>query len=416
MKIFLETYGCDTSKNATEIMAGALLKNGHNLVSKEAADVIIINSCALTGQTEKKILKRLTELKDSGKKVLVAGCLPEVSKEKIEFAMPEASIMGVTSFMNVAGVIEKMADYKVERLKDRPDTLIGKQRIRINPAVGIVQIAEGCLDNCTFCVERTTRGTLVSYEPDAIIREVQKAVDEGIREIHLTAQDVAAYGFDTGVRLPALLRKLSCIQGDFKIKLGSMNPANVLKILDDLILAFNHPKIYRFLDIPIQSGSNKILYAMKRNYTNEEFKMIVAAFRKKYPDMNFSTDVLVGFPGETDEDYGKTVNVVTDVKPDVVNIYQYTKRPFASAGDTDVPSWKVKNRAVEMEQLADKLQDKSNETWVGWRGTAIVSEKTPKGYLARNYVYKPIVLPKANIGDVITVDVVGTYGGNLVGR
>ncbi len=416
MKVFLETYGCDTSKNTTEIMASELVKSGHNLVSKDDADIIIINSCALTGQTEKKIIKRLGELKDTGKKVLVAGCLVEIAKEKIEHAMPEASVMGVNSFSNVAKIIEKMVDYKVERLKDNPDMLLGKDRLRINPAIALVQIAEGCLDTCSFCVDRTTRGTLVSYEPDRIIREVETAARNNVREIHLIAQDVAAYGLDTGMKLPALLRKITCVPGDFKIKIGTMNPSSVLKILDDLVLALNHPKVYRHLEIPLQSGSNRILHNMKRNYTNEEFKMIAAAFRKKYPDITFSTDILVGFPEETDEDFGKTVLVVSDIKPDFVNIYQYTKRSFASAGDTDVPSWKIKNRVIELSQLVDKLQEKSNDKWAKWGGTVIVSEKTSSGFIARNYAYVPISIQKANLGDITTIDVVGTHGGKLLGK
>ena len=416
MKVFLETYGCDTSKNTTEIMASELVKSGHNLVSKDDADIIIINSCALTGKTEKKIIKRLGELKDTGKKVLVAGCLAEIAKERIEKAMPEASVMGVNSFSNVAKIVEKMADYKVERLKDNPDMLLGKDRLRINPAVALVQIAEGCLDNCSFCVDRTTRGTLVSYEPDRIIREVETAARNNVREIHLIAQDVAAYGLDTGMKLPALLRKITCVPGDFKIKIGAMNPSSVLKILDDLVLALNHPKVYRHLEIPLQSGSNRILHNMKRNYTNEEFKMIVAAFRKKYPDITFSTDILVGFPGETDEEFGKTVLVVSDVKPDAINIYQYTKRPFASAGDTDVPSWKIKNRVIELSQLADRLQEKSNDKWAKWGGTVIVSEKTASGFIARNYAYVPIHIQRANLGDITNIDVVGTHGGKLLGK
>ena len=416
MKVFIETYGCDTSKNTTEIMAKILLENGHNLVSKDDADVILINSCALSGKIERKIITRLNELKDSNKKVLISGCLAEVSKEKIDAILPEASIMGVSSFPNVAKIVTKMMDYKVERLKDSPETLIGKPRIKINPAVGIVQIAEGCSNTCSFCVDRTTRGTLVSYEPDAIIREFQNAVDSGAKEIHITAQDVAAYGFDSGVRLPSLLRKLSCIQGDYKIKLGTMNPASVLKILDDLVLAFNHPKVYRHLEIPMQSGSNKVLHDMRREYTAEEYKMIVAAFRKKYPDMTFSTDVLLGFPGETDEDFGKTVGLLTEVKPDVVNAHMYTNRPYTTAGDTDVPSWKSKNRSDEIQQIADKLQDNSNEKWKTWGGLVTVSDKINDKYIARNYAYMPIILQKANLGDVITIDVVGTYGGNLLGK
>ena len=416
MKVFLETYGCDTNKNTTEIMAKILIDGGHNLVSRDDADVLIINSCALSGKIERKIITRLNELKDTNKKVLISGCLVEIAKEKIDAIMPEASVIGTSSFPNIAKIIDKMMDYKVERLKDRPETLIGKPKIRINPAIGLVQIAEGCTNTCSFCVDRTTRGTLVSYEPDVIIREVQNVVDSGAKEIHLIAQDVAAYGFDSGVKLPALLRKLSSVQGEFKIKLGVMNPASVLKILDDLVLSYNHPKIYRHLEIPMQSGSNKVLHDMRREYTSEEYKMIVAAFRKKYPDMTFSTDVLLGFPGETDEDFGKTVMLLTDVKPDVVNAHMDTNRPYTTAGNTDVPSWKSKNRSDEIQQLADKLQDNSNEKWKTWGGMVTVSDKINDKYIARNYAYKPIILQKANLGDVITIDVIGTYGGQLIGK
>lgn len=419
MKVYIETYGCESNVSSSETIAGLLSEAGHQIVPLDSADVVILNTCALQLSTENKILRRLSELNMQRKRMLVMGCLTEIIKEKIEEVAPQASIAAVSSTGHVAEILGKMeSNTRVLRFKDKPIKMINSPKLKVNPYVAIIPISDGCLENCTFCIDKITRGTLISNEPDQIIREVQNAVAGGAKEIHLVAQDVAAYGKDNGARLPALLRKLTSIPGEFRIKLGSMNPASVAPIVKDLILAYNHPKVYQYVEMPVQSGSNRILAEMKRNYTAEQYKSLVAEFRKAYSNITIATDVIIGFPGETDEDFGKTVALINDVKPDVINAYNYSVRPLTKAASMtgQIPSWKIKNRADEIKSLSLKYADMRNEGWLGWKGDVLVTESDEGSPVGRNYAYKPVLLNKGKLGDVVTADVVKARSDYLIGK
>lgn len=421
MKLFIETYGCQSNESSSETIAGLLSAAGYEIVPQDEADLIVLNTCALQTPTENKILRRLSELNLSRKKTLVIGCLTEILKDKIDDVAPQASIASVSSTGHIVEIVKKIeSGVRVMRFKDKPSNLLGAPKLRINPVVAIIPIADGCMENCTFCIDRVTRGTLISNEPDHIIREAESAVQNGAKEIHLVAQDVAAYGIDTGMRLPALLRKLTLLSGDFKIKLGQMNPASVLPILNDLVLAYNHPKMYRFIDLPLQSGSDRILSEMKRNHTIEQYKKIVSEFRKRYSNIAVSTDVLIGFPGETDEDFGETVKAINDIKPDSISIYNYSARPLTKAASMlgAVPSWKIKNRADELKALSLKYADMANEQWLGWHGDVIITEFEDGAPIGRNFAYKPVIIPnqRGRLGEVVSTEIVKARADYLVGK
>lgn len=419
MKINIETYGCESNVSSTETIAGLLTEAGHQIVPFDSADIIILNTCALQLSTENKILRRLSELNMQRKRILVMGCLTEVMKEKLEEVAPEASIAAVSSTGHVVEILEKMkSNTRVLRFKDKPIEVINAPKLRVNQYLAIIPISDGCSENCSFCIDAITRGILISNEPDRIIREVQNAVASGVKEIHLVAQDVAAYGKDNGARLPALLRKLTSIPGEFRIKLGAMNPESVIPILKDLILAYNHPKVYKYAEIPVQSGSNKILSEMKRNYTAEQYKSIVAEFRKAYSNITIATDVIIGFPGESDEDFGKTVALINDIKPDATKIYNYSVRPLTKAASMpdQIPSWKIKNRADEIKTLALKYADMRNEGWLGWKGDVLIMEMDEDAPIGRNFAYKPVLLREGNLGDTVTADIVKTRSDYLVAK
>ncbi|MEA3229491.1 MAG: tRNA (N(6)-L-threonylcarbamoyladenosine(37)-C(2))-methylthiotransferase, partial [archaeon] len=260
MDIFIETYGCSANQSNSEIMGGLLCEAGHNLVREEDADLMIINSCTVKIQTERKITRRLEKLRYSAKKILVTGCMGEVQKERIEDMHPDASIIGLNETGKVAEIVKRIeAGERVVMLESKPEDMVCLPKRRVNPVINITQIATGCLGDCSYCIVRSAKGALRSFPVNKIIDDVRKALDEGCKEIWLTAQDTGCYGFDTGVRLPALLRKITSINGDFKIRIGMMNPAHVRSIQDDLITAFLNKKMYRFIHMPVQSGSDEVL-------------------------------------------------------------------------------------------------------------------------------------------------------------
>lgn len=418
MKIYIETYGCSSNQSNSEIMAGLLNQAGYKIVPEDEADLIIINTCVVKKPTEVKILKRLRELSKTKKKILVAGCMVEVLRDKIIGAVPQASTMGINSVIEIADIVNKIKEgYKVIRLEDKPKPLINLPKLRINPAINIVQISQGCTGSCMFCCTRFAKGKLYSYPPHLIVSDIQNSLREGCKEIWLTSQDTSAYGLDNGIKLPALLRKIASIPGEYKVRIGMSNPFNVLPILNDLILAYKHPRIYRFLHLPIQSASDNVLKAMNRNYAVDDFKRIYYAFKKQFPDLTFSTDVIVGFPGETEEDFNKTLNFIGEIRPDIVNISMYGERPKTSIKEQEIPSWKIKERSRRLTSLVNEIKEENNKKWLNWNGNVLISAKAPKGgYMARNYAFKPILLKKGNLGEFSRISIVDARRGYLIGK
>ncbi len=420
MKVHIVTYGCSANKSNSEIMA-ALLKNaGHEITTEAMAELVIVNSCTVKKPTEHKVITKLRDLQTLKKKILVSGCMPEVQEEMLEEMFPEASMMGINAVTEVADVVNKIEQgYKLKRMPPMPKSLASKPKLRINPAVNIIQVSQGCNWNCHYCVVRSAKGSLFSYPIEDIIKDIKQGINDGCKEIRLTSQDMANYGIDWDVKLPVLLRKICTITGDdFKIRIGMMNPASVLPILDDLVNSYHSQKIYKFLHLPVQSGSDEVLRKMNRRYTIEEFKIIYDKFKESFPEITFATDIIVGYPGETDEDFDKTMELVKGIQPDIVNISRFCPRPLTMAARLEqIPGHIVKERSKKLSMLAETINLQQNKKWVGWIGEALVSEEdSTSGCMARNFAYKPILLQDAKLGEKVKVEVTKARYGYLVGH
>jgi MiaB/RimO family radical SAM methylthiotransferase len=355
----------------------------------------------------------LTEAKLSNKKVLVVGCMSEVSEEIILKTFPDASIAGVTSYMHLPDIVKKIeSGYRVHRISDRPILPFLPHISRINPLIAYIPISEGCSNACDFCICRIARGSLISYPPEKIVDAVQLAIKNGAKEIVLVGDDVGAYSHN-GFSLPSLMRKICTISGDFKIKLGYMNPSSVIKMADDLISALSHPKVYRYIHFNIQSASNTLLRKMKRDYTKKEFMMIVKELRKSYPNLTIETDVIVGYPGESDEDFEVTKMFLRELKPDMINVYPFSKRPHMKL-EQEVPSWKIKERYEDMIKIKNMLESESLKKWVGWRGEVCIIDKHNNFLIGRNFAYRDIILKHGSLGEKVNISVSGIHDGYLV--
>ena len=419
MNIFIETYGCSANQSNSEIMGGLLSESGHTLTSEENADMIIINTCTVKVQTERKITRRLEKLRYSEKKILVTGCMSEVQKDRIEEVHPEASIIGLNEVGRIRDIVRRIEDdERVVMLESSPTDMVCLPRTRINPMINITQIATGCLGDCAYCIVRSAKGALRSFPVNSIVDDVRQAVKDGCKEIWLTAQDTGCYGFDTGVKLPALLRKVTAIDADFKIRVGMMNPDHVRSISGDLIIAFSSDKMYKFLHMPVQSGSDEVLKNMNRRYTIEEAGEIIDRFKKAIPDITFSTDIIVGFPGETEEQFEKSLDFVNTYKPDIVNISRYGIRPLTRAAKMEqVDGNDVKRRSKLLTDAVNAACIERNEKWVGWKGPVLLSEKGDKGgLLGRNFAYKPVIVDDGQLGKFVDVEIVEARKGYLIGR
>jgi MiaB/RimO family radical SAM methylthiotransferase len=283
---------------------------------------------------------------------------------------------------------------KLVGLDDSTADKVGLPSLRINKIVGIVQISSGCLSDCSFCQTKLAKGDLRSYRIGDIAREVKISVGEGCKEIWLTSTDNGCYGFDIKTDLVDLLDALATVSGNFKIRVGMMNPMYLPRFSGRLIKTYLEiDKLFKFLHIPVQSGSERILRRMKRGHTAMTFRRIVDSFRKHIPEITVATDIIVGFPSESEEDFQSTLDLIQETKPDIVNASKFSPRPGTLASRFPrINSSVVKRRTNELHKIIRTVSSERNEIWRQWKGNIVIDEVNDKFIQGRNYAYKPVVL------------------------
>lgn len=426
MQVFVKSFGCSANLADGEVLAGCLAEAGHRLANSAAsADVVIYNTCAVKGPTENRMIEILKRA-PIGKKVVVAGCLPLINFERLCKEVRFDGIMGPAAGDGIVNVVKRVLnDEKVVSLKGAVDAKpsLNLPRLRLNPVIGIVPVNYGCLGSCAYCCVVFARGHLRSYSVQEIVERVKKDLTVGVREFWITSQDTACYGRDKGTNLAELLEAICDVEGDFRVRVGMMTPNMVVDILHDLIQAFKNEKIFKFIHLPVQSGDDKILERMRRFYFVNDFMKIVDAFRAYFPEITLATDVICGFPGESKEAFEKTLQLIEDVKPDVVNVSKFFARPRTAAAEMQgdfVPFQEIKRRSGIAAKLAKKVAFERNERWVGWTGEIFVDEvgKISGSWVGRNFAYKPIVVKSDDdlLGKFLHVNVVQALLTHLEGE
>ena len=250
------------------------------------------------------------------------------------------------------------------------------------------------MSECSFCQTKLAKGRLRSYRIGEILRQIRSDIADGCKEIWLSSTDNGCYGKDIGSDLVHLLRSCCLIEGDYKIRVGMMNPMYLPCMLKEMIEVFSaNDKIFKFLHIPVQSGSDRILRKMKRGHTVKTYRNIVRAFRKALPEITIATDVIIGFPSETNEDFLKTIDLLKETEPDIVNSSKYSSRSGTEACKLkQVDSHIVKQRSEQIHKLIKEIGAKRNSIWKGWRGTVTIDEINGRNIQGRNYAYKPVLL------------------------
>ncbi len=376
--------------------AGLLAEAGHTVVgSPEEADAYVVLTCTVKTPTETKVIKRLRELSSSGRPLVVAGCMPKAQRELVAEAAPEASLVGPDDLLSIVDAVDAALDERrVEEIDGSPVDRTCLPRLRANPVVHIAPISTGCLGNCSYCIVRRARGRLHSFPAEQIVEDARRAIDEGCREIWVTAEDTAAYS-SRGTDLPGLLDEICDIDGRFLIRVGMMTPNQAYGIVDDLVEAFRSEKMFKFLHVPVQSGNDEVLERMRRRYTVDEFRELVTRFRDEFTRMSLSTDVICGFPGETEEQFDDSLRLVEEVSPEVLNISRFWSRPGtdAAALDGQHHGRVTKARSRALSSLWRPLSLKGNKRWVGWEGEIVIDEVgRDKSMMGRNLSYKPVVV------------------------
>ena len=377
-------------------MSYLLLECGHEKTSTiNKADLVILNTCVVKAPTENKIKDKIRKL-SKNYPLIIAGCLPQVMSDWCKENVPDAALIGVDHFFEICHAVDAAINHKNFSKISREQIFSEEpKRIRARELTGIIEISKGCTGQCTYCIVRLAKGPLVSKSSELILHEAQTAITEGCKEIWLTAQDTASYGVDIDSNLPEIVNKIVEIPGDFMIRIGMMNADYALQILPELKQMFEHPKVYSFIHLPLQAGSDRVLTNMKRKYTKTEYENLIRELRKER-NFTISTDIITGFPGESDEDFAETKELMERIKFDIVNISKYGDRKgtVASRSREKIPTEIVKERSVEISKIASKMTLERNKNWIGWQGKALALriDKKSSSVLLRNRFYKLIAI------------------------
>jgi len=411
------------------MIKGILYNSGYELTpTRKNSDLNIIVTCAVKDATEHRMISKIKKYSRE-KPLVVAGCLPKTSKKLVESFSPNSSLLGPQSLNRTVEIVDgSLNGQKIVALDDSMSTKVNLPKMRLNPVVSIIQISSGCLSECSFCQTKLAKGTLTSYRIGDILRQVKDDVASNCKEIWLTSTDNGCYGLDLKTDLVDLLEKSSNIEGDYKIRVGMMNPMYVPRFLDRLISLYrNNDKVFKFLHMPVQSGSERILRKMKRGHTAKIFLDVVKELRKKIPEITISTDIITGFPSESERDFEETLSLIEESQPDVINSSRYSPRPGTLAAKYPRLSTKVvKERSTRLHTIIRKTTMRRNQIWYGWKGQILIDELLDEGKIqGRNYAYKPVIIeipgpkkfdPKQLLGQYLSIKVIEISNYSLLGE
>ncbi len=419
MNIYVETYGCTANKADEALLLGLLHQENHAIVQNiEQADVLILLTCTVIGTTEQRMLSRLRVFQKTQKTVVVTGCMASVQSDLITSLIPSAILLPPQQIEQINDIIKYdiiKGEKNVAHNADR--TIPPKYFTEITAPIAI---AKGCTQSCSYCITHFARGELQSVPIETITTDVRSALTQGCKEIQLTAQDTASYGLDTGTQLGTLLEQICALQGTFRVRVGMMNPATTKNTLEAILSAYHHKKIYKFLHLPIQSGDNEILALMNRSYSIKDFYSIVQRFRKEFPSLTLSTDVIIGFPTESEEQFHRTIDLIQYIRPDIINITRFSARPLTSAKTMNgrIPTHIVKERSQKITRLCATISEEKNQEHKGKTYTVLVTEKGKHGtFTGRAENYKQVVLNEpVHLGDFVHTKIIEAAPTYLFGK
>lgn len=407
-KFFIKTYGCALNQADSIIMKNLLKKSGFEQVhSYEDADIIIVNTCVVKEPTENKIIDYLKELDKKGKKLIITGCMVEVRSDFLKRKFT-SHLLGCTNIFDIVKVckgvmVESLNHVKCSKLR---------HRISKNEVIDIIPISEGCSGNCSYCITKLARGGLHSYSINSIIEQARRGFEKGVKELWLTSQDTGAYGLDNNSSIVELLNRLIQLPFFFKTRLGMMNPKHALKYYKRLAELLNDSKLFNFVHLPLQSGSDEVLESMNRGYTCEEFEKVHNYLKKKVPNLIVATDVILGFPGESDSDFKQTLDLIKRIEPEVLNISRYWKRKGTiAAGMNQLPHSVRKERTRKMMKLHKKILTRVNKKYIGRELNVLINGVNT----GRSDSYK-LVKTKGGLGEYKSVKITRIKGNSLIGK
>lgn len=434
--LYIETYGCQMNAHESDLMAGMLRElNYRPTIDPQQADLAILNTCSVRAKAEEKIYSSLGRWRLIKKKrpwmiLGVAGCVAQQEKENLFKRIPELDLVfGPQNLHRLPEMIRGVEEEHAQRLEVnfyRSYDLIEVPRSRSTP-VGIsafVSIMQGCNNVCTFCVVPYTRGPEVSRRSESILSEVKSLVERGAREVILLGQNVNSYGDRVRGELtfPGLLANLNSLSGLERIRFTTSHPKD---LSEELIKAFRDlEKVCEHFHLPVQSGSNPVLARMRRGYTVDAYLSRVEALRRECPGVAVTTDVIVGFPGETERDFEETLALIKAVQYHDIYSFKYSPRPGTAAGrrfSDDVPDAVKSERLVRLRETQQSISLLIYQSYVGKTFDVLVDDKARRGEAlisGRTRTNKVVIFdgPETSVGKTVPVRIVGFSPHSLFGE
>jgi threonylcarbamoyladenosine tRNA methylthiotransferase CDKAL1 len=427
---YIETYGCTANQNNSEIIKGLLKQSGYEITNNiDIAEIIIINTCIVKGKTESKIKRRIQDIKDDNKLIIIAGCMPETDYLKLKRLNKNLLFLGTHHIKDIARLLRDYYEKRLDKekqlfyLTSKSEEKILLPKIPVNKLISITQISEGCLGECTYCKTRFAKGKLFSYDFDKIIKSIESDLKSGAKEVWITSQDNASYGIDKNHQmLPLLLKNILELKYNFKLRLGMVNPNNLYPILDEMIEVYKNKKIYKFLHLPIQSASDNVLKEMNRSYKIKIVEEILDRFNKELSSFTFATDLIVGYPTEKELDHEKNIEFLKKYKPDVLNLSKFSSHQKTKSGHLKILNKEIINKRTNvLMALHRKLSLEKKQAFIGKKISVFVNERINDSsiYKARDDNYNIILINSSDkniLGKslVVKIEKVGVY--HLIGK
>ncbi|MCM8777254.1 MAG: tRNA (N6-isopentenyl adenosine(37)-C2)-methylthiotransferase MiaB [Candidatus Omnitrophica bacterium] len=401
-KVYIKTYGCQMNFYDSRKIKALLVKNGYEIVGcPEKSDIIVVNTCSVRKHAEDRALSFLSSYKHIKKKggiLCLLGCIASLYKEDIYKKYDFINVVCTPDNYNKLPEVLKI--YDSERIcitGESKNPFISENLIIDSDVSSFVTITKGCENFCSYCVVPFTRGKLMSKKPEGIYSEVEYLVEKGVGEIILLGQNVNEYGKDTGDNFSDLLEKIHNIKGLVRLGFLTSHPKDIHNAL--IVLFRDLPKLYRYLHLPLQSGSDRILKLMNRKYTFAQYIEIIDKVRKVAPDITITSDIIVGFPSETEDDFNDTVKAIKNIEFDDLFVFKYSQRPLTSASlmEDDVPNGEKERRHRIILGIQEEIAIKRNKRFTGRTDDVFVLKQADKknGYFLGRSSSNKMVLFKS---------------------
>ena len=421
-KVAFYTLGCKVNQYETNGMIQKLMNKFDIVEPEEKADIYIINTCSVTNLADRKSRQMIRRAKDLNPNSLViaVGCYAEVAKQEVE-KIPEVDlVLGNHEKTNIDEIIYNYLQKKAIKVKENDNYFHDFGSVTYNEKTrSVVKIQDGCDNFCTYCIIPYARGRICSRSPKSILEEIKQIAKDGGKEVVITGIEIASYGkdFENGYRLIDLLEEINDIEGVERIRLGSIYPTLITDEFCKRIV--NLEKICHHFHLSLQSGCNKTLKDMNRKYTIEEFRKVVNRLRNMYDDVILTTDIIVGFPNETDEDFENTYKFLKEIKFYKMHVFKYSKREgtVAAKMKNQVPGNIKEMRSKRLIELSNLNEKSYLESYVGKEVDVLFEEregKFLKGHTG-NYILVKFECIDDKINSIIKVKIKEINDESLIG-